>query len=104
MLPNARKITRSRRGKWHGFSSRPACHGRSIGVTLNLGFVVAEVVYGLAANSALTVHLVMPEPPTNGKFLHEVSHELNEHFEIGHATVQIEHGDEECHQAPAEVV
>ena len=62
-------------------------------------------IWGMSTTeTALTVHLVMPEPPANGKFLHEVSHELNEHFEIGHSTVQIEHGDDECHQAPAEVV
>ena len=54
--------------------------------------------------AALTVHLVMPQPPADGKFLHEASHELHEKFEIGHVTVQIEHGDEECHQAPEEVV
>ena len=53
---------------------------------------------------ALTAHLVMPSPPGDGQFLHEVAHELHERFEIGHVTVQIEHGDAACHQAPAEVV
>ena len=62
-------------------------------------------IWGMSTTeTALTAHLVMPHPPVDGKFLHEVSHELHEHFEIGHATVQIEHGDEECALAPAEVV
>lgn len=62
-------------------------------------------IWGMSTTeSALTVHLVMPEPPASDSFLHEVSHGLREHFEIGHITVQIEHGDGECHQAPAEVV
>jgi hypothetical protein len=33
--------------------------------------------------AALTVHLVMPQPPADDEFLHEVSHELHEQFEIG---------------------
>ena len=62
-------------------------------------------IWGMSTTeTALTVHLVMPEPPTDGKFLHEACHELKEDFEIGHVTIQIEHGDAECHQAPAEVV
>jgi len=62
-------------------------------------------IWGMSTTeSALTVHLVMPKPPTDGKFLHDVCHELHEHFEIGHTTIQIEHGDKECHQAPVHVV
>lgn len=62
-------------------------------------------IWGLSTTeSALTVHLVMPQPPSDDKFLHEVSHELHEQFGIGHATIQIEHGDVECHLAPAHVV
>lgn len=62
-------------------------------------------IWGMSTTEvALTVHLVMPQPPADDKFLHEVNHELHEHFEIGHTTIQIEHGDLECHQAPAEVV
>ena len=62
-------------------------------------------IWGMSTTeSALTVHLVMPQPPTSGQFLHEVCHELHEHFEIGHSTIQIEQGDAECHQAPAHVV
>jgi cobalt-zinc-cadmium efflux system protein len=56
--------------------------------------------------TALTVHLVMPRPPADDKFLHQVAHGLTERFRIGHITVQIEHGDEDitCHQEPANVV
>jgi cobalt-zinc-cadmium efflux system protein len=62
-------------------------------------------IWGMSTTeSALTVHLVMPEPPVDGKFLHDLCHELHEHFEIDHATVQIEYGDVECHQAPEHVV
>jgi cobalt-zinc-cadmium efflux system protein len=62
-------------------------------------------IWGMSTTeTALTVHLVMPVPPADGKFLHEVCHELHEDYEIGHATIQIEHGDAECHQAPEHVV
>jgi cobalt-zinc-cadmium efflux system protein len=62
-------------------------------------------IWGMSTTeAALTVHLVMPQPPADDKFLHEVSRELHEHFEIGHATIQIEHGDVECHVAPSHVV
>ncbi len=62
-------------------------------------------IWGMSTTeSALTVHLVMPQPPADDKFLHEVGHELHERFEIGHATIQIEHGDVECRLAPAHVV
>jgi cobalt-zinc-cadmium efflux system protein len=62
-------------------------------------------IWGMSTTeNALTVHLVMPQPPKDDEFLHHVSHELEEDFEIGHVTIQIEHGDKECHQAPAEVV
>jgi cobalt-zinc-cadmium efflux system protein len=55
---------------------------------------------------ALTAHLVMPEPPSDDKFVHAVCGELQARFEIGHVTIQIEHGDSDlsCHQAPADVV
>ena len=53
---------------------------------------------------ALTAHLVMPEPPMDGKFLHAICGQLQGRFEIGHVTIQIEHGDSACHQAPADVV
>ncbi|MGO9115962.1 MAG: cation diffusion facilitator family transporter [Thermoguttaceae bacterium] len=64
-------------------------------------------IWGMSTTeSALTVHLVMPQPPANDKFLHEVAHELHEQFGIGHVTIQIEHGDADitCHQAPSHVV
>ncbi|MDB6080313.1 MAG: cation diffusion facilitator family transporter [Akkermansiaceae bacterium] len=62
-------------------------------------------IWGMSTTeSALTVHLVMPQPPENGCFLHDITHELEEHFGISHVTVQIEHGDMDCHQAPEHVV
>jgi cobalt-zinc-cadmium efflux system protein len=64
-------------------------------------------IWGMSTTeSALTVHLVMPRPPMDDKFLHHVGHELHERFGIGHTTVQIEYGDEDiqCHQAPGHVV
>jgi cobalt-zinc-cadmium efflux system protein len=55
---------------------------------------------------ALTVHLVMEEPPRNDLFLHDVGDVLRERFGIGHATTQIECGncDRDCRQAPVHVV
>ena len=41
----------------------------------------------------LTAHLVMPEPPMDDGFLHDVSHQLHDRFEIEHMTLQIERGD-----------
>jgi cobalt-zinc-cadmium efflux system protein len=62
-------------------------------------------IWGMSTTEvALTVHLVMPLPPGDDTFLHDVAHELRDRFEIGHATVQIEHGDVDCHLAPAQVV
>jgi cobalt-zinc-cadmium efflux system protein len=64
-------------------------------------------IWGMSTTeAALTVHLVMPEPPANDKFLHGLCGELRGRFGIGHATIQIEHGDPDlfCHQAPADVV
>ena len=42
--------------------------------------------------TALTAHLVMPGGHQGDTFLHEVTHELEHRFGIGHATVQIETG------------
>jgi cobalt-zinc-cadmium efflux system protein len=55
---------------------------------------------------ALTVHLVMEEPPRNDNFLHAVSDTLRDRFGIGHATTQIECGncERDCRQAPVHVV
>jgi len=62
-------------------------------------------IWGMSTTeSALTVHLVMPTPPTSDRFLDDVCHELREHYDVDHITVQIEHGDVGCHQAPPHVV
>jgi len=48
--------------------------------------------------TALTAHLVMPGGYPGGAFMREIAHELEHDFRIGHATVQVETGDEEdCH-------
>ena len=47
--------------------------------------------------TALTAHLVMPGGHPGDAFLHELAHELEHDFHIGHATVQVETGaDEHC--------
>jgi cobalt-zinc-cadmium efflux system protein len=62
-------------------------------------------IWGMSTTEvALTAHLVMPEPPADDKLLGDVCHDLRHRFEIGHVTIQIEHGDIACHQAPAHVV
>jgi cobalt-zinc-cadmium efflux system protein len=64
-------------------------------------------IWGMSTTeTALTAHLVMPLPPADDTFLHEVTHKLRERFQICHITVQIEHGDGDipCHQAPTDVV
>jgi cobalt-zinc-cadmium efflux system protein len=40
--------------------------------------------------TALTAHLVMPDGHPGDEFLHELAHELEHDFAIGHATIQIE--------------
>ena len=40
--------------------------------------------------TALTAHLVMPQGHPGDAFLTEISHELEHHHRIGHATIQIE--------------
>src|SRR5687767_13955535 len=48
--------------------------------------------------TALTAHLVMPGGQPGDAFLHEVAHELEHRFRIGHATVQVETGaEDDCH-------
>ncbi len=44
--------------------------------------------------TALTAHLVMPQGQPGDAFLHEIAHELEHRFHIGHATVQVETGHE----------
>jgi cobalt-zinc-cadmium efflux system protein len=45
-----------------------------------------------STETALTAHLVIPGGHRGDAFLHEVAHELEHRFGIGHATVQIETG------------
>jgi cobalt-zinc-cadmium efflux system protein len=48
--------------------------------------------------TALTAHLVMPGGPPGDAFLHAIAHELEHRFGIGHATVQVETGAQDCAQ------
>jgi cobalt-zinc-cadmium efflux system protein len=50
------------------------------------------------SETALTVHLVMCEHPTDDQFIQNIAHELHERFGINHTTTQIEHGGA-CQQA-----
>ncbi len=43
--------------------------------------------------TALTIHLVMPEENPDDTFLFEINRDLREQFDIGHATVQVEAGN-----------
>ena len=64
-------------------------------------------IWGMSTTeNALTVHLVTPDGHPGDAFLHEIAEELEHHFQISHATFQIELGDHEimCRLAPAEVV
>lgn len=56
--------------------------------------------------TALTAHLVRPGSALEDDFLHDASAALLAHFSIGHATLQIEHGDSArpCQLAPAHIV
>ena len=44
--------------------------------------------------TALTAHLLMPEPPADDTFLHDLASQLQQEFNISHATIQIERSDE----------
>lgn len=44
--------------------------------------------------TALTAHLVMPEGQPGDGFLHELAHALEHAFGIGHATIQVELGED----------
>jgi cobalt-zinc-cadmium efflux system protein len=62
-------------------------------------------IWGMSTTEvALTVHLVMPQPPASDEFLDAACRHLREHLLIGHSTIQIERGDAPCRQAPAHVV
>jgi cobalt-zinc-cadmium efflux system protein len=55
--------------------------------------------------TALTCHLVTPAGHPGDDFLHRVAHELQDRFEIGHATMQIELSDgSHCALQPENVV
>ncbi len=45
---------------------------------------------------ALTAHLVMPGRPASDSFLREVAASLESRFGVGHATIQVESGDDPC--------
>jgi cobalt-zinc-cadmium efflux system protein len=62
-------------------------------------------IWGMSTTeAALTVHLVIPRMPESDVFIDRACHDLREKFDIGHVTIQLEHGDLPCHQAPAHVV
>jgi cobalt-zinc-cadmium efflux system protein len=72
---------------------------------------VAEIhdlhIWGMSTTeTALTVHLVMPDGHPSDRFIAEVADELRQRFGIGHATIQVETGDElhPCPLAPDHVV
>ena len=46
--------------------------------------------------TALTAHLVMPGGQPGDTFLHDLAHELEHRFGIGHATVQVETDKADC--------
>jgi len=54
--------------------------------------------------TALTAHLVMAGGAPGDAFLHHLTEELEEHFGIGHPTIQIETNAEACALAPEETV
>jgi cobalt-zinc-cadmium efflux system protein len=45
-------------------------------------------------DTALTAHLVMPAPPPDDAFLHDIAATLRQQFHIDHATIQVERGDD----------
>jgi cobalt-zinc-cadmium efflux system protein len=56
--------------------------------------------------TAMTAHLVRPGAGLDDRLLHEICHELDHHFRISHATLQVEAGDTEhgCRLAPDHVI
>lgn len=72
---------------------------------------VAEVhdlhIWGMSTtDTALSAHLVMPEGSPGDAFLAQVCSHLEHEFLIGHATLQIEHGDpaHPCRLQPEHVI
>ena len=64
-------------------------------------------IWGMSTTeAALTVHLVMPGGHSGDHFIAQVANELHASFGIGHATIQVETGDERhpCPLAPDDVV
>jgi cobalt-zinc-cadmium efflux system protein len=52
--------------------------------------------------TALTAHLVMPDGHPGDAVLHDIAHDLDHRFHIGHSTVQVETGQaHDCHLAKA---
>jgi cobalt-zinc-cadmium efflux system protein len=61
-------------------------------------------IWAMSTNeTALTTHLVGPGA-VDDDLLGKVGDELSHHFNISHATLQIEAGNGVCRLAPAEVV
>lgn len=54
--------------------------------------------------TALTAHLVIPSGHPGDAFLHDLAHELDHDFGIGHATIQVETTPETCALHPDGVV
>lgn len=44
--------------------------------------------------TALTAHLLMPVPPSDDQFLHDLARQLQERFRISHTTLQIERNND----------
>lgn len=72
---------------------------------------VAEIhdlhIWGMSTTeTALTVHLVMSDGYPSDRYLAQVAKELRERYGIGHATIQVETGDElhPCPLAPDDVI
>jgi cobalt-zinc-cadmium efflux system protein len=64
-------------------------------------------IWGMSTTeTALTVHLVMPAGHPGDHFIAQIGAELRERYGVGHATVQVETGDERhpCALAPDHVV
>jgi cobalt-zinc-cadmium efflux system protein len=51
---------------------------------------------------ALTAHLVMPGRPAPDSFLRDLAHSLEHRFGVGHATIQIESGEQPCQPCGAD--
>jgi cobalt-zinc-cadmium efflux system protein len=72
---------------------------------------VAEIhdlhIWGMSTTeTALTVHLVLPSGHPGDHYITQVGRELHDRFGVGHATIQVETGDElhPCVLAPDHVV